>query len=149
MDGANMNAQVGLTSPGTIGADVCHRLHKTNLLHSAWWRGPGHGADLCGKASGAIFARTLGNRQKDRATEQKGSGTIIARSQRHPLAWRSDPADFLRLYCHDGRRWLNRGDKGGNSQRQLYCSPPRPRFPVLYKGKMGEWRTNALSICDR
>jgi glycine dehydrogenase len=30
MDGANMNAQLGLTSPGTIGADVCHlNLHKT------------------------------------------------------------------------------------------------------------------------
>ena len=30
MDGANMNAQVGLTSPGLIGADVCHlNLHKT------------------------------------------------------------------------------------------------------------------------
>jgi len=30
MDGANMNAQVGLTSPGEIGADVCHlNLHKT------------------------------------------------------------------------------------------------------------------------
>ncbi len=30
MDGANMNAQVGLTSPGIIGADVCHlNLHKT------------------------------------------------------------------------------------------------------------------------
>lgn len=30
MDGANMNAQVGLTSPGTVGADVCHlNLHKT------------------------------------------------------------------------------------------------------------------------
>jgi glycine dehydrogenase len=30
MDGANMNAQVGLTSPGVIGADVCHlNLHKT------------------------------------------------------------------------------------------------------------------------
>jgi glycine dehydrogenase len=30
MDGANMNAQVGLTNPGSIGADVCHlNLHKT------------------------------------------------------------------------------------------------------------------------
>ena len=30
MDGANMNAQVGLTNPATIGADVCHlNLHKT------------------------------------------------------------------------------------------------------------------------
>jgi glycine dehydrogenase len=32
MDGANMNAQVGLTSPANIGADVCHlNLHKTFL----------------------------------------------------------------------------------------------------------------------
>ena len=30
MDGANLNAQVGLTSPKIIGADVCHiNLHKT------------------------------------------------------------------------------------------------------------------------
>ena len=30
MDGANMNSQVGLCSPGEIGADVCHlNLHKT------------------------------------------------------------------------------------------------------------------------
>ena len=30
MDGANLNAQIGLTSPGHIGADVCHlNLHKT------------------------------------------------------------------------------------------------------------------------
>jgi glycine dehydrogenase len=33
MDGANMNAQVGLTSPGLIGADVCHlNLHKVRSL---------------------------------------------------------------------------------------------------------------------
>ena len=33
MDGANMNAQVGLTSPGIIGTDVCHlNLHKTLLF---------------------------------------------------------------------------------------------------------------------
>ena len=33
MDGANMNAQVGLTNPGYIGADVCHlNLHKTSAM---------------------------------------------------------------------------------------------------------------------
>ena len=38
MDGANMNAQVGLTSPANIGADVCHlNLHKTFLYPSWWW----------------------------------------------------------------------------------------------------------------
>ena len=43
MDGANMNAQVGLTSPGYIGADVCHlNLHKTfSIPHGGG--GPGMG----------------------------------------------------------------------------------------------------------
>ncbi|MCH3884339.1 aminomethyl-transferring glycine dehydrogenase [Tenacibaculum aquimarinum] len=41
MDGANMNAQVGLTNPATIGADVCHlNLHKTFAIPHG---GGGHG----------------------------------------------------------------------------------------------------------
>jgi glycine dehydrogenase len=49
MDGANMNAQVGLTSPGLIGADVCHlNLHKTfSIPHGGG--GPGMGP-ICVKA---------------------------------------------------------------------------------------------------
>ena len=43
MDGANMNAQVGLTSPGYIGADVCHlNLHKTFAIPHGGG-GPGMG----------------------------------------------------------------------------------------------------------
>ena len=43
MDGANMNAQVGLTSPGLIGADVCHlNLHKTFCIPHGGG-GPGMG----------------------------------------------------------------------------------------------------------
>jgi glycine dehydrogenase len=43
MDGANMNAQVGLTSPGNIGADVCHlNLHKTFCIPHGGG-GPGMG----------------------------------------------------------------------------------------------------------
>ncbi len=43
MDGANMNAQVGLTSPGQIGADVCHlNLHKTFAIPHGGG-GPGMG----------------------------------------------------------------------------------------------------------
>ncbi|KAL0482770.1 glycine dehydrogenase [Acrasis kona] len=43
MDGANMNAQVGLTSPGAIGADVCHlNLHKTFCIPHGGG-GPGMG----------------------------------------------------------------------------------------------------------
>jgi glycine dehydrogenase len=46
MDGANMNAQVGLTNPGSIGADVCHlNLHKTFAIPHGGG-GPGVGP-LC------------------------------------------------------------------------------------------------------
>jgi len=47
MDGANMNAQVGLTNPGIIGADVCHlNLHKTfSIPHGGG--GPGMGPICC------------------------------------------------------------------------------------------------------
>jgi glycine dehydrogenase len=49
MDGANMNAQVGLTSPATIGADVCHlNLHKTfGIPHGGG--GPGMGPIAVGE----------------------------------------------------------------------------------------------------
>ena len=48
MDGANMNAQVGLTSPGRIGADVCHlNLHKTFAIPHGGG-GPGMGPILAG-----------------------------------------------------------------------------------------------------
>ncbi|MGB1183724.1 MAG: aminomethyl-transferring glycine dehydrogenase [Schleiferiaceae bacterium] len=54
MDGANMNAQVGLTSPGLIGADVCHlNLHKTFAIPHGGG-GPGMGP-ICCKAHLAPF----------------------------------------------------------------------------------------------
>lgn len=50
MDGANMNAQVGLTNPGTIGADVCHlNLHKTFAMPHGGG-GPGVGPICATKA---------------------------------------------------------------------------------------------------
>ncbi|MCC8035982.1 MAG: aminomethyl-transferring glycine dehydrogenase, partial [Rikenellaceae bacterium] len=54
MDGANMNAQVGLTNPGYIGADICHlNLHKTfGMPHGGG--GPGVGP-ICAAAHLAPF----------------------------------------------------------------------------------------------
>lgn len=52
MDGANMNAQVGVTSPGLIGADVCHlNLHKTFCIPHG---GGGPGVGSIGVASHLI-----------------------------------------------------------------------------------------------
>jgi len=79
MDGANMNAQVGLTSPGIIGADVCHlNLHKTFAIpHGGGGPGmgpicvneslkpflPGHPVVKIGgtQASGAVSAAPWGS----------------------------------------------------------------------------------------
>lgn len=70
MDGANMNAQVGLTSPARIGADVCHlNLHKTFCIPHGGG-GPGMGPIgvaahlvefLPGKGSGAVSAAPYGS----------------------------------------------------------------------------------------
>jgi glycine dehydrogenase len=65
MDGANMNAQVGLTSPAAIGADVCHlNLHKTFAIPHGGG-GPGMGpigvaAHLAPFLPGHPFSRTGG-----------------------------------------------------------------------------------------
>jgi len=54
LDGANMNAQVGLTSPGLVGADVCHlNLHKTFAIPHGGG-GPGMGP-ICVHADLAPF----------------------------------------------------------------------------------------------
>ena len=58
MDGANMNAQVGLTSPGFIGADVCHlNLHKTFAIPHGGG-GPGMGPICVNEKLSTFFTRT-------------------------------------------------------------------------------------------
>ncbi len=65
MDGANMNAQVGLTSPAIIGADVCHlNLHKTFAIPHGGG-GPGMGPICCNTSLAPylpkhVFAETGG-----------------------------------------------------------------------------------------
>ncbi len=67
MDGANMNAQVGLTSPGQIGADVCHlNLHKTFAIPHGGG-GPGMGPicvndKLAPYLPGHIYIKTGGDK---------------------------------------------------------------------------------------
>ncbi len=66
MDGANMNAQVGLTAPGLIGADVCHlNLHKTFAIPHGGG-GPGMGP-ICVKSHLAPFLP--GHVNKDLASD--------------------------------------------------------------------------------
>lgn len=83
MDGANMNAQVGLTSPGAIGADVCHlNLHKTFAIPHGGG-GPGMGP-ICVNNSLAPFLpkhnfRLVGGEQGGHAVAAApwGSASIL------------------------------------------------------------------------
>ena len=76
MDGANMNAQTGLTSPGRIGADVCHlNLHKTFCIPHGGG-GPGVGPVSAAPYGSALilpisyaYIRMMGGAGLTRATE--------------------------------------------------------------------------------
>jgi glycine dehydrogenase len=67
MDGANMNAQVGLCRPGDIGADVCHlNLHKTFCIPHGGG-GPGMGPICMKKHLGTFVPRAEGGGMRDEA----------------------------------------------------------------------------------
>ncbi len=76
MDGANMNAQVGLTSPGNIGADVCHlNLHKTfSIPHGGG--GPGMGP-ICVNTKLAPFLPGRNNGEGSVSSAVYGSASIL------------------------------------------------------------------------
>ncbi len=82
MDGANMNAQVGLTSPGSMGADVCHlNLHKTFAMPHGGG-GPGVGPiGVCEKLVDFLPNHplvTVGGKQGNQvATAPYGSAYLI------------------------------------------------------------------------
>ena len=73
MDGANMNAQVGLTAPGLIGADVCHlNLHKTFAIPHGGG-GPGMGP-ICVREHLAPFLP--GHVELSKQQSAKNNGTL-------------------------------------------------------------------------
>ena len=95
MDGANMNAQVGLTSPAAIGADVCHiNLHKTfSIPHGGG--GPGMGPIGVAAHLGAVSAGSSDRADRRRARDSRAVGGAVGQRQH--------PADLVRLH-EDARR---------------------------------------------
>lgn len=77
MDGANMNAQVALTSPGLIGADVCHlNLHKTFAIPHGGG-GPGMGP-ICVKSHLAPFLPGHTQTSGNQVDVKKGNTAVSA-----------------------------------------------------------------------
>lgn len=121
MDGANLNAQVGLARPADIGADVSHmNLHKTFCIPPWWWR-TGHGADRGQAAPGAVRRQPPGDpRRRAEPAERRG--------QRGALGQRQHPADQLDVHRHDGPA-VGRRQRGGDPLRQLPGEPPGRGVP--------------------
>jgi glycine dehydrogenase len=129
MDGANMNAQVGLTSPGRIGADVCHlNLHKTFAIPHGGG-GPGMGPILVNdKLSeflpGHPVVKTGGSHATTAvAGAPFGSAHVLAISHAYVMMMGSDGltlatkfailnANYIAASLKDFYRTLYRGDEG-------------------------------------
>ena len=130
MDGANMNAQVGLTSPARDRRGCLPSEPAQDVLHSAWRRRPRRRADRCRGASRALPAQPS-VACRCRAGERLRPG--VGRAVRQ----RADPADLLRVYPHDGRRRAEARDRGGDPERQLRRARLRGHYPMLYAGPGG------------
>ena len=97
MDGANMNAQVGLCRPGDIGADVCHlNLHKTFCIPHGGG-GPGMGPIGVADAPRAVPARAT-------RWSRPAASTAIGAGLGGAVGQREHPAHLVGVHPDDGRR---------------------------------------------
>ena len=109
MDGANMNAQIGLCSPGEIGADACHlNLHKTFCIPHG---GGGPGVGPVGvKAHLAQFL-------PGHPLVETGGKEAIAPVSGAPWGERKHSPDKLGLHKDDGRQGSYPSDKNNPLER--------------------------------
>ena len=112
MDGANMNAMVGLCRPGDIGADVCHlNLHKTFCIPHG---GGGPGMGPIGVA--AHLAPFLPGHPIQNSRRKSGD-----RTHRGGSVWQPKySSHFVGLYQAYGWRWINQSHTSSHSERQLH-----------------------------
>jgi glycine dehydrogenase len=130
MDGANLNAQVGLMRPGDIGADVSHtNLHKTFCIPHGGG-GPGMGPigvkahlvpHLPNHAVITLAGAAPGNSAV--AAAPWGSASIL------PIAWM-----YLRMMGASG---LKRATQIAMLNANYVAHKLAPHYPVLYTGKQG------------
>ncbi|KAL8757597.1 MAG: hypothetical protein Q9184_004168 [Pyrenodesmia sp. 2 TL-2023] len=129
MDGANMNAQIGLCSPGDIGADVCHlNLHKTFCIPHGGG-GPGVGPigvteALAEFLPGHNLIETGGkNAIAPVSAAPWGSASIL------PISWA-----YIKMM---GGRGLTHATKITLLNANYILCRLRPHYPILYTNEAG------------
>src|SRR5918993_659982 len=121
MDGANMNAQVGLCRPGDIGADVCHlNLHKTFCIPHGGG-GPGMGPIAVAQHLAPFLpgSETVG----PVSAAPHGSASIL------PISW-----VYIALMGAEG---LKRATEVAILNANYMAKRLGPYYPILFKGKGG------------
>ncbi len=138
MDGANMNAQVGLTSPGIIGADVCHlNLHKTFAIPHGGG-GPGVGPiavkqHLADFLPGHPLIKTGGKKGSAVAAAPYGSVLVSLISYA-----------YIRLAGPDG---LTKATEYAILNANYLEALLKDYFPVLYTGERGRAAHEFIADC--
>ncbi len=129
MDGANLNAQVGLVRPGELGADVCHiNLHKTFCIPHGGG-GPGMGPICCAPQlapflPGHSVVKTGGSQAISAVSAAPwGSASIL------PISWA-----YILMMGSDG---LTLATKTAILSANYLASRLSPHYPVLYTGENG------------
>ncbi|RKQ41463.1 aminomethyl-transferring glycine dehydrogenase [Enterobacter sp. R1(2018)] len=130
LDGANMNAQVGITSPGHIGADVSHlNLHKTFCIPHGGG-GPGMGP-IGVKAHLAPFVPGHSVVQIEEMLTQQGavSAAPFGSASILPISWM-----YIRMMGAEG---LKKASQVAILNANYIASRLQSAFPVLYTGANG------------
>ncbi|HMM11400.1 MAG TPA: aminomethyl-transferring glycine dehydrogenase [Bacteroidales bacterium] len=141
MDGANMNAQVGLTSPGFIGADVCHlNLHKTFAIPHGGG-GPGVGpigvaAHLKPFLPGHPLVKTGGTRAiKAVSSAPFGSALIL------PISYA-----YIKLLGAEGLTYATKiAILNANYMKERL----KDYYPILYTGNKGTVAHEMILDCNQ
>ncbi len=138
MDGANMNAQVGLTSPGYIGADVCHlNLHKTFCIPHGGG-GPGMGPigvakHLAPFLPGHPLAKLGSQAVGPVSAASHGSASIL------PISFA-----YIAMMGEPGLRRATQAAILGANYIALRLAP---HYPVLYTGRNGRVAHELIIDC--
>ena len=140
MDGANMNAQVGLTSPGNIGADVCHlNLHKTFAIPHGGG-GPGMGPiGVVEKLVPFLPSHTIVNTSGDKgihavSAAPYGSALILLISY-----------GYIKMLGADG---LKQATEMAILNANYIKDTLKDHFKILYTGKNGRCAHEMILDCN-